>query len=280
MSATAIFSISGPNYLFTSRRDHRVVFFDPSLLSSRCSSAVFFRYPYGTHKKTRTSSSTSTSIFAPAFKPYSPVMEWQDCTVKMDIDVPISVAYNCYSDREAIPRWMPFISSVKPIPNQKIHWRSLDGLPNRLGVSGIGGCVAPACRQHMLLSEFEVNSYIASTPLPLHSTHAEGLKRCPILPPLHYPPQHQWHHHRYATTTNLYLHRITTLCPSQSPLPSLHLYRQHSNPHLQHLTVSYEVPRILFPVAAALKPFLESLLVRGLERFSNFAKSYSSDSTG
>ena len=80
MSATAIFSISGPNYLFTSRRDHRFFFFDPSLLSSRCSSAVFFRYPYGTHKKTRTSSSTSTSIFAPAFKPYSPVMEWQDCT--------------------------------------------------------------------------------------------------------------------------------------------------------------------------------------------------------
>ncbi|KAK7858848.1 hypothetical protein CFP56_009534 [Quercus suber] len=75
----------------------------------------------------------------------------------------IAFAYDCYSDREAIPRWMPFISSVKiledqpalsqwslkykafgrdikfswlarnmqPIPNQKIHWRSLDGLPNR-----------------------------------------------------------------------------------------------------------------------------------------------------
>lgn len=31
----------------------------------------------------------------------------------MEMDVPISVAYKCYSDREAIPRWMPFISSVK-----------------------------------------------------------------------------------------------------------------------------------------------------------------------
>ncbi|MFS7942365.1 putative coenzyme Q-binding protein COQ10, START [Helianthus anomalus] len=90
-------------------------------------------------------------------------MEWQECTVKLEIDVPISVAYNCYLDREAIPQWMPFISSVKvlkdkpelsrwsykfeafghdldfswlsrnlqPIPNQKIHWRSLEGLPNR-----------------------------------------------------------------------------------------------------------------------------------------------------
>ncbi|KAJ0432679.1 putative START-like domain superfamily protein [Helianthus annuus] len=31
----------------------------------------------------------------------------------MEIDVPVSVAYNCYLDREAIPKWMPFISSVK-----------------------------------------------------------------------------------------------------------------------------------------------------------------------
>lgn len=31
----------------------------------------------------------------------------------MEMDVPISVAYECYSDRESIPRWMPFISSVK-----------------------------------------------------------------------------------------------------------------------------------------------------------------------
>ncbi|QHN77055.1 uncharacterized protein DS421_19g649340 [Arachis hypogaea] len=47
------------------------------------------------------------------FKRFSPVMEWQDCTVKTEVDVPVSVAYACYSDREAIPNWMPFISSVK-----------------------------------------------------------------------------------------------------------------------------------------------------------------------
>lgn len=35
----------------------------------------------------------------------------------MEIDVPISVAYDCYSDREAIPRWMPFISTVKVLHN-------------------------------------------------------------------------------------------------------------------------------------------------------------------
>ncbi|KAK7278137.1 hypothetical protein RJT34_23162 [Clitoria ternatea] len=40
------------------------------------------------------------------------------------------------------------------------------------------------------------------------------------------------------------------------------------------LTVSYEVPQLLAPVASALQPFLEGLLQRGLERFANFVKSY------
>ncbi|KAI3977276.1 hypothetical protein MKX01_030902 [Papaver californicum] len=153
-------------------------------------------------------------------RPISPiVMEWQDCTVKMDIDVPVSTAYNCYLDREAIPRWMPFISTVKvledkpdlsrwslkyrafgqdiefswlarnmqPIPNQKIHWRSLEGLPNR------------------------------------------GVVR--------------------------FFPKSPTSCTVE-------------------LTVSYEIPQILAPVSSALKPLLENLLVRGLERFTKVAKTY------
>ncbi|XP_028089028.1 uncharacterized protein LOC114289483 isoform X1 [Camellia sinensis] len=219
MSSAAAIFISTPN-----NHHHSL------LLSSRSSSVigqicVGFRYPlpHGTHSNNnnnnkRTSSSSSSSIF----KPFSPVMEWQDCTIKMDIDVPASVAYNCYSDREAIPRWMPFISSVKiledkpdlsqwslkyeafgrdiefswlarnmqPIPNQKIHWRSLDGLPNR-GVARF---------------------------------FPKGPSSCVV-----------------------------------------------------ELTVSYEVPQILVPVASALRPFLESLLARGLERFKELVKSYSTD---
>ncbi|KAM0909472.1 hypothetical protein ACQ4PT_014795 [Festuca glaucescens] len=38
------------------------------------------------------------------------------------------------------------------------------------------------------------------------------------------------------------------------------------------LTVAYEVPEILTPVASALKPFLEGLLFNGLERFVAYAK--------
>ncbi|XP_078445296.1 uncharacterized protein LOC144714426 [Wolffia australiana] len=149
----------------------------------------------------------------------SPVMEWQDCSSEIEIDVPCSVAYDCYSDRELIPEWMPFISSVKvlkdkpelsqwtlkydvfgrdvefswlarnlqPIRNQKIHWRSLEGLPNRGAVR----------------------------------FYPKGPSSCRIV-----------------------------------------------------LTVSYEVPQILTPVASALKPFLESLLLRGLESFSVVAKKY------
>nr|GMD70867.1 Coenzyme Q-binding protein COQ10, START domain containing protein [Ipomoea batatas] len=166
-----------------------------------------------------------TSLSGLRIKPLlSPVMEWQDCTVKMDIDVPTSIAYKCYADREAIPQWMPFISSVKistvrfwrtsltyldglssikafgqdiefswlarnmqPIPNQKIHWRSLEGLPNRGAVR----------------------------------FYPKGASSCTV-----------------------------------------------------ELTVSYEVPPLLTPVASALQPFLESLLVRGLERFAKFAKGH------
>ncbi|XP_068493455.1 uncharacterized protein [Phaseolus vulgaris] len=175
------------------------------------SNLLFFRL-------THTASSKRISTFR-GFKRFSPVMEWQDCTVKMQIDVPISVAYACYSDREAIPKWMPFISSVKilpdkpdlsrwtlkykafgrdiefswlarnmqPIPNQKIHWRSMEGLPNRGAVR----------------------------------FYPKGPSSC-----------------------------------------------------LVELTVSYEVPQLLAPVASALQPFLEGLLQRGLERFATFAKGY------
>lgn len=31
----------------------------------------------------------------------------------MKVEVPVSVAYGLYSERESIPRWMTFISSVK-----------------------------------------------------------------------------------------------------------------------------------------------------------------------
>lgn len=144
-------------------------------------------------------------------------MEWQDCTVKMEVDIPVSVAYNFYLDRESFPKWMPFISSVEvlkdkpdlsrwslkynafgqdikyswlarnlqPTPNQKIHWRSLEGLPNKGSV------------------------------------------------------------------------RFFPKGPSSC---------------LVELTVSYEVPALLTPVASALRPFLETLLRGGLERFATLAK--------
>ncbi|XP_078161361.1 uncharacterized protein LOC144556782 isoform X2 [Carex rostrata] len=138
---------------------------------------------------------------------------------ELEVDVPCSVAYQCYSDKELIPQWMPFISSVtvlkdkpdlsrwslkytvfdrdlkfswlarnlQPIPNQKIHWRSLEGLPNRGAVRFF----------------------------------PKGPSSCKV-----------------------------------------------------ELTVSYEVPQILAPVASALKPFLEGLLLNGLKQFAAVAKEY------
>ncbi|KAH9318691.1 hypothetical protein KI387_020460, partial [Taxus chinensis] len=89
-------------------------------------------------------------------------MAWQDCTARMEVGVPLSVAWELWSDREGLNRWMPWIASIKvskdqpelsqwtlqysafgqdlkfswlarnmqPIHYQKIHWRSVDGLPN------------------------------------------------------------------------------------------------------------------------------------------------------
>lgn len=86
MSATTIF-ISTPNTCSDyhlgrrNRRDHhRVLFPDHSLiLNSKSSSLsplvqIFVRYPYG-----RTQKRTS-SISTPPFKPFVPVMEWQEST--------------------------------------------------------------------------------------------------------------------------------------------------------------------------------------------------------
>ncbi|KAK9950470.1 hypothetical protein M0R45_005960 [Rubus argutus] len=212
-SATAVGAcISRPNCTSLS---HVPIWRSSSLRPQPSLTDIFFKIPCGFSKR---------SSVLTGFRRLSPVMQWQDCTVKTEIDVPISVAYNCYSDREAIPQWMPFISTVKvledkpdlsrwslkyrafgrdiefswlarnmqPIPNQKIHWRSMEGLPNRGAVR----------------------------------FYPKGPASCIV-----------------------------------------------------ELTVSYEVPAILAPVASALQPFTEGLLGRGLERFATFAKSYKSDST-
>ncbi|XP_018509764.1 uncharacterized protein LOC103843749 isoform X3 [Brassica rapa] len=90
-------------------------------------------------------------------------VHWQDVAVKMVVDAPASVAYNLYADRDLFPKWMPFLSSVEavegspdlsrylvkfnsfgqnveyhflaknlqPIPDRKLHWRSIEGFANR-----------------------------------------------------------------------------------------------------------------------------------------------------
>ncbi|CAL5437644.1 unnamed protein product [Camellia sinensis] len=149
MSGTATTSIliSSPKEYLVRRRRSRDrgggggLFLFPNhqaILSLRSSSAIsqtqtfLLTYPpYAPHKTHHNHNTTSTSIFTPLFKPPF-LMKWQDCKVKMDIEVPTSVAYDCYSDRQAIPCWMPFISSVEYYykglftevePEYKAQWR-------------------------------------------------------------------------------------------------------------------------------------------------------------
>lgn len=85
--------------------------------------------------------------------------DWLEHTVQIEVDVPIDLVWNLWSDLEQMPRWMKWIDSVKIleenpelsrwklasgnfhftwlsrivklVPHQIIQWESIDGLPNR-----------------------------------------------------------------------------------------------------------------------------------------------------
>ena len=85
--------------------------------------------------------------------------DWLEHTVQVEVDIPIELAWNLWSDLEQMPRWMKWIDSVEVlkdnpelsrwqlasggfqfswlsrithlVPQQIIQWESVDGLPNR-----------------------------------------------------------------------------------------------------------------------------------------------------
>ena len=85
--------------------------------------------------------------------------DWLEHTVQVEVDAPIDLIWNLWSDLEQMPRWMKWIESVdilednpdlsrwklasgsfqfswlsrilKLVPHQIIQWESVDGLPNR-----------------------------------------------------------------------------------------------------------------------------------------------------
>ena len=85
--------------------------------------------------------------------------DWLEHSVQVEVEVPIDLAWNLWSDLEQMPRWMKWIESVKVlvdnpdlsrwklatgglqftwlsrilkiVPQQIIQWESVDGLPNR-----------------------------------------------------------------------------------------------------------------------------------------------------
>ncbi|MED6120135.1 hypothetical protein PIB30_018163 [Stylosanthes scabra] len=172
------------------------------------------------------------------FKRFSPVMEWQDCTVKMEVDVPVSVAYACYSDREAIPNWMPFISSVKILPDKPdlSRWS--------LKYKAFGRDI-----------EFSWLAPHSKSENPLAITGRSSKQR-----------ERMKEKFPFSTTPRPHPPQPTRLSETDGASIFKGFFSQ--------LTVSYEVPQLLAPVASALQPFLANLLDRGLERFARFAKSY------
>ncbi|KAG5381509.1 hypothetical protein IGI04_032979 [Brassica rapa subsp. trilocularis] len=171
MSATtAIFSLTNSNAVSTGFKNRKLHCNNGAVAktTSRYSpSSLMKPWPLAS----RFSPLISPTVKSSVFRRFDTLMEWQECKVRKKVEVPVSVAYGLYSERESIPRWMTFISSVKvlkdksdlsrwtlkysafgqnleyswlaknlqarvastlfPLPNQKIHWISLEGLPNR-----------------------------------------------------------------------------------------------------------------------------------------------------
>ncbi len=85
--------------------------------------------------------------------------DWLEHSVQIEVDIPIELAWELWSDLEQMPRWMKWIDSVKVlednpelsrwklatgglefswlsrilklVPHQIIQWESVDGLPNQ-----------------------------------------------------------------------------------------------------------------------------------------------------
>ncbi|MDB9507579.1 MAG: hypothetical protein GPI96_18190 [Microcystis aeruginosa BS13-02] len=86
-------------------------------------------------------------------------MTWLEHSVEVEVDAPIDLVWDLWSDLEQMPQWMKWIESVKIldeepelsrwklasggleftwlsrilkiVPHQMIQWESVDGLPNR-----------------------------------------------------------------------------------------------------------------------------------------------------
>jgi uncharacterized membrane protein len=85
--------------------------------------------------------------------------DWLEHSVQIEVDAPMQLVWELWSDLEQMPRWMKWIESVKvleddpelsrwqlntgglqfswlsrilkTVPHQIIEWQSVDGLPNR-----------------------------------------------------------------------------------------------------------------------------------------------------
>jgi uncharacterized membrane protein len=85
--------------------------------------------------------------------------DWLEHSAQVEVELPVEVVWDLWSDLEQMPRWMKWIEAVtvledqpelsrwklasgtfeftwlskilKEVPNQIIQWESVDGLPNR-----------------------------------------------------------------------------------------------------------------------------------------------------
>ncbi|KAH0908256.1 hypothetical protein HID58_031577 [Brassica napus] len=118
MSATtAIFSVTNSNAVstvFSNRKLHCNNGAVAKPTSRYSPSSLMKPWPLAS----RFSPLISPTVKSSVFRRFDTLMEWQECKVRKKVEVPVSVAYGLYSERESIPRWMTFISSVKVLKDK------------------------------------------------------------------------------------------------------------------------------------------------------------------
>ena len=133
----------------------------------------------------------------------SPMADWLEHSVHVDVDVPVENVWQMWSNLEQMPQWMKWIDSVevladdpdlsrwklnttgltfswlsrivKIVPQQIIQWESVDGLPNRGAIRFYGhkggsstvkmtiAYALPAILARLMMSNSFVDRVVSST---------------------------------------------------------------------------------------------------------------------
>lgn len=151
--------------------------------------------------------------------------QWLENNAKVEVPVALETCWALWDDRERIPKWMPWIKSVKVQENDPrfSKWTlSTRQFDRDLEFSWLARNLAPIRNQKL---------HWVSEP---GSTSLKGIE--------------------------------------VANKGQIRFYRKGTGKCMITLTISYEIPDVLAPFGNALKPLVEGIIQRDMERFSEYAQ--------